>query len=94
MMFLHYVLTPVAVLGMIGIVIFAVWADQRDKKVAVRQKALSEATNALRSLASVATKASKDTEGRNPFTVARAEERAYYYERVASIVASIPVDRL
>lgn len=92
MTFLSHFIVPVSIIGVVGILILAILSDRHEKKVKVRQKALSEATNALRSLAHIADSA--EHRAKTGSEALEAKQRAYYYGRAASIVASIPVDRL
>lgn len=83
----------VVVVGLIAIIIYGTWSENRDTAKHARKKALDEAAAALRSMADVAGDAveSRRREGLS-YTVAA--DRAYYFQRAASIVASIPVERL
>lgn len=89
-------LLPAIVLGglCVTIVMGSYWS-WRDKHVATRAKALKEATEALMSLYKIATEAGKrnEDEGRD-IEAESSYRRAYFYQRAAAIVRSIPVDRL
>lgn len=92
MFLLQYVLPVVCVGGLLGIFAYALYRDRFDALEA-RAKALGEAVDTLGSLAEVARKAALD-ETADPAYRRVAQVRYQNFVRAASIVASIPVDRL
>jgi len=82
----------VVMVGVLAIILYGMWAERSDIAKRARKKALEEAVRALRVPAWAARKASE-----GPCTDKQSTDslvRAYHYDRAASIVASIPVDRL
>lgn len=92
MFFLQYVLPVVGIGGFLGLLAWALYRDRFDA-LAAREKALGEARDALQSLANIAGDAANERQ-REGLDCRVSADRAYYYQRAANIVASIPVDRL
>jgi hypothetical protein len=94
MLLLQYVLPVVGIGGLSGLIAWALYRDRFDA-LAAREKALGEARDALKSLSDIAGLAARQYEDEGKGDAAQETyTRAYYYHRAASIVASIPVDRL
>lgn len=87
------VLPATVLLGLIFTICYGYYLERRAVLVRVRKMALGEAAAAIQSLAAVAeaTCAQRRRDGQ-PYE--ETDRRAYYYDRAASIVRSIPVDRL
>ena len=82
-------------LGLVGTIGWSIYWDRRDTVVAARRKALGEAADALDSLAYIANGAIKGHQDRGDTAGAwGAYTRVHYYSQAASIVRSIPVDRV
>lgn len=99
MLFEQYVLPVFCVLSIIGVLVYGLHADKRERLIAVRVQALLEARAALLSLADVARRQCDETRKMSRGIVqqrllAQQTDRAYYYDRAAMIVGSIPMDRL
>jgi hypothetical protein len=92
MLFEHY-LALFSLLALVATVIYGGWADRQDAAKRARKMALGEAAAALQSLADVAGDAAASRQRAGLSNKASAD-RAYHMQRAASIVASIPVDRL
>jgi hypothetical protein len=98
-MFEHTILPAVVLIGLCAIVLYGMYTERQDIGLRARKMALAEAAAALQSLADVATYAADQalkepvSADRN-FRVVERRARAYSYDRAASIVRSIPVDRL
>lgn len=92
MMFLQY-LGYFCTLAMVGVIGYASWHDRRDTAQRARKEALTEAQDALKSLADIAGDATCDLSLSKEELSARFV-RQYHYHRAYQIVASIPVDRV
>lgn len=95
MLFEQMVLPAIVLLGLFAVIIYGIRTQQRDNESRIRGEAFREASAALQSLADIALHASnahlalKDRQN-----AVIAAGRHYYYDRAASIVRSIPVDRV
>jgi hypothetical protein len=92
-----WMLLSVAVVPYLAFVLAfaAIWRFSHRQHVATRVRALNEAAACLASMASTAESARDDAVARRDFLSARAAaNRQYFYDRAASIVRSIPEDRL
>ncbi|PCL30625.1 hypothetical protein CPZ06_09995 [Lactobacillus acidophilus] len=93
------ILTYGSVAALLCIVAWDLHAKRRLRLVAVRRKALDDAYDALASAEDIAGRAVDNMLNEPPSPsrdshIERCKQRAYFYGRAKSFVASIPVDRL
>lgn len=88
------ILPLVSVLGVCAAIAWGAWCSRQLKIAAIRKAAFDEAGEALVSLSSIAFKARDRYVSDGEFGAAsEAGKRAYYYDRAAMIVRSIPAER-
>lgn len=88
------ILPLVGLLGVGAIIAWGAWCSRQVKVAAIRKAAFEEAGEALRSLSQIAFHAAADRMDNGLVDLAaEANRRAYYYDRAAMIVRSIPAER-
>lgn len=94
MYFEKTILPVICVLGVCATIAWGAWCSRQLKAAAIRKAAFSEAGEALASLAGIARWAERQHEWHGDVNATReAGRRAYYYDRAAMIVRSIPAER-
>jgi hypothetical protein len=88
-------LPAIVLIGMFSTIVYAYYCQRQDIGKRARKMALGEAAAALQSLADIAMHASNaHLAMKDRHNALVAAGRHYYYDRAASIVRSIPVDRM
>ncbi len=88
------ILPTICVLGTIAAICYGAWASRQLKIEGIRKAAFEEAGEALTSLARIARRAKENHAEYGRHDQAReADRRAYYYDRAAMLVRSIPASR-
>jgi hypothetical protein len=92
--FESHVLPVICLFGVMALIAYGAWASRELRIAAVRQDAFVEASAALTSLAGIAHRATVvHARDGNADASNEARRRAYYYDRAAMIVRSIPSER-
>ena len=87
-----HILPAVCLFGIMATIAWGAWCERQDRTAAIRKAAFDEAGEALQSLANIAgDAAAENLKERGAY--GPAAERAYYYQRAAMIVRSIPATR-